>query len=105
MYDFRFYFNRKRQFCEVFLWEVHPTTFARWGGGRWGYYQPQDDNNIYGKIGEIHLISKRIRVDLVSHELTHVVFDWFGKRNIIITSRTEETFASILDEMIRSFYR
>ena len=31
---FRVYFNRRRQFVEVFFYDVHPNTFERWGGGQ-----------------------------------------------------------------------
>jgi len=37
--DFQIYLKRnKKQWVNVYLWDVHPTTFEGWGGGRWGYF-------------------------------------------------------------------
>ena len=104
-YYFRLYFNRRKQFAEVFLWEVHPNTFANWGGGRWGYWQPVQDRTKYGKFGELHFVKSRIRIDVIVHELDHLRTDYMWSIGETITRRNEEKYAKFLDELVRRFVR
>jgi hypothetical protein len=103
--DFRVFFNRNRQFFEVYLHDVHPNTFERRGGGRWGYFLCGDDPPRFGKFGEIHLVKSRVRPDTVSHELDHLRMKWLFQRWIIVTPRNEEKFCTFGDELTRKFWR
>ncbi len=104
-YDFRFYFNKKKQFCEVSLWEVHPNTFARWGAGRWGYFLATYDQPRAGKFGELHFVEKRLRYDTITHELFHLAIEWVWSGGDVITRKNEEKYASFFDEITRNFVR
>ena len=105
MDEFLIYFNKKRQHLKVYLWDVHPNTFQNWKAGRWGYFIAKWDNPRIGFFGEIHLVKSRVRVDLVVHELFHALTEWMWANREPISNRTEEFFASLLDEMTRGFYR
>jgi hypothetical protein len=104
-HDFTIYFSKRRQFCEVFLWNVHPTTFYDWGGGRWGYYHPVRDNDRNGKFGELHFVKGRLRFDTIVHELDHLRTDYMWSRGFTITRFNEERMAKFLDELTRKFLR
>ena len=104
--NFRVYFNNRRQWLEVVLHDVSPSTFKRWSGTPWGYYQAAAERkDRSGKFGEIHLVRERVRHDLAAHELFHVLADWLGCKNMQITSQNEERLAGLFDEMIRNFWR
>ncbi len=103
--NFRVYFNRRRQWLEVTLWDVHPTTFANWGAGRWGYFQAAWEHPKHGKFGEIHLVRSRVREDLIVHEMFHALCEWMYANRTTITNQTEERMAELLDSMVRGFYR
>lgn len=105
MYDFKVYFNRRRQFFEVYLHKVHSRTFYRWGGGRWGYWSNVRDNSRRGKFGEVHFVKSRLRFDTIVHELDHVRTDWMWSRGETITRKNEERYATFLDEITRRFIR
>lgn len=102
---FRVYFNRKTQWFEVFLEDVSPETFHRQGGGRWGYFLPTWERPRVGKFGEIHLVSSRVRPDVVAHELLHLWIAWLQAKGVIITSRNEEILVLLYDELIRHFWK
>jgi hypothetical protein len=102
---FRVFFNRKKQFFDVFIWNVHPNTFHTWKAGRWGYYLDNIEHPRRGKFGEIHLVKSRIRPDLVSHELDHLRMKWYFVKWIIITPNNEEKFCIFGDELTRRFWR
>jgi len=102
---FKIIFNKNRQFLDVYLWEVHPTTFSNWGAGRWGYFIPKWENSKVGFFGEIHLVKSRVREDLVVHELFHVMVEWMWANGITVTRSNEERMAEFLDELVRKFYR
>lgn len=105
MDEFLVYFNRKRQFIKIILWDVHPNTFANWRAGRWGYFIAKWDNPRIGEFGEIHLVKSRVRVDLVVHELFHAIVEWMWANREAISNRSEEKYASMLDELTRGFYK
>lgn len=104
--NFRVFFNKNRQFFGVYLWDVHPTTFKSWGGGRWGYFDLDTiEHPRRGRFGDIHLVKSRVRPDLVSHELDHLRLRWCFEKWIIITPNNEEWFATFGDELTRKFWR
>lgn len=103
--SFKAFFNKKRQFYEVYLWSVHPNTFDNWKGGRWGYFVYLAENPRLGKFGEIHLVESRVRVDSVSHELDHLRCAWIFKNGITLSTRNEEWFCKFGDELTRNFWR
>jgi hypothetical protein len=104
-YDFIFFFRGRKQFIEVYLWPVHPTTFANWGGGRWGYFHATYINPKAGKFGELHFVKSRLRFDVIVHELDHVRTAWMWANGETITRKNEERMASKLDELAGSFRR
>lgn len=105
MENFTIYFNRNKQWIDVFLHDVSHETFYRKGGGRWGYFNPTWENKRKGKFGEIHLVRSRVRDDLISHELLHAVFEWYFCKDMKITRKNEERVCEFQDELIRKFYR
>lgn len=103
--DFILKFNEKKQYVEVFLHEVHPNTFQRKKGGRWGYFLATWTNPKCGKFGEIHFVRSRLRLDVIVHELDHVRTEWMWENGFTITRRTEERMASFLDGLVWRFLR
>lgn len=103
--DFVLYLKSKRQWIEVYLWGVHPTTFARWDAGRWGYFLATWEKPRIGKFGELHFVENRLRHDTVVHELFHVLVETMWSNGETITRRNEEKYAKILDELDRKFLR
>jgi hypothetical protein len=105
-FGFRFYFNRRRQWCDVSIHDVSVDTFVRHNGTRWGYYQAESDRqNRRGKFGEIHIVLGRVTVDLVAHEIDHMRWDWIFSNGITPSPRNEERLVTLLDEMTRNFWR
>ena len=102
---FRIIFNKKKQWLDIYLWEVHPTTFQNWGGGKWGYFIAKWENPKQGFFGEVHLVKSRVREDLVTHELFHALVEWMWSNGITITRSNEERIVSLLDELVGKFYR
>lgn len=105
METFRFWFNRRHNWVTVYLHDVTPETFMRRGGGRWGYYVAHDGRGRLGKFGELHLVRRRIREDVVVHEIFHLLADWLRFRKVELNDRNEEKIAQWFDEMVRNFYK
>jgi hypothetical protein len=105
MDEFLVYFNKRKQWLRIVLWDVHPTTFDRWKAGRWGYFIAKWQYPEIGEFGEVHLVRSRVREDLVVHELFHALIEWMWANRKPISSGTEERFATILDTMTRNFYK
>lgn len=103
--DFKIYFNKKRQWVDVTLWEVHPSTFYRWKGGRWGYFLAAWDNPKDGKFGELHFVRSRLRMDTITHEVFHLLSEWMFANRDPLTPRNEERYAAWMDELTRKFIR
>ncbi len=102
--EFVVYFNGKKQWIEVTLWEVHPNTFERWGSGRWGYWQATWTNPKSGKFGEMHFVQSRIRFDTIAHEVFHAVMEW-AWANRSFTPYTEERLAEMTDRLCRGIVK
>lgn len=105
MKNFKIKFSKNKQWIDVTIWDVHPTTFDRWGGGRWAYFEPRWDNPREGILGELHLVESGIREDTVAHEMLHVVWERFVANDYKFIRQNEERFARYLDELVRKFYR
>jgi hypothetical protein len=103
--EFLIYFNKKKQWLKVTLWDVHPNTFDRWKAGRWGYFIAKWDNPRIGFFGELHLVKSRVREDLVAHELFHALVEWMWANREPISNHNEERYATMFDEMTRGFYK
>lgn len=108
--SFRVYFNRRLQWLNFFLESVTPQTFHRQGGGRWGYYLRTFQQPRRGEFGEIHHVESRAeREDSIVHELAHAWIDILrmrqGSDTVSITLDNEEKYISILDGLVRNFYR
>lgn len=105
METFLIFFNKKRQWITVTIWNVHPATFKNWGGGRWAYFESCWDNPKRGFFGELHLVKSGIREDTIAHELFHVLCEIMWSSRDAITSRNEERYASLLDELTGKFWK
>ncbi len=104
--DFTFYFGKKKcQWVDVWLWDVHPNTFARWKAGRWGYFEPTYENPRKGLFGQLHFVKGTIRFDTVHHEINHMWIEWFWAGGETVTRKNEERLNEILDKMSWSFRR
>lgn len=103
--EFLVYFNKRKQFLKIVLWDVHPNTFANWKAGRWGYFIAKWESPRIGFFGEIHLVKSRVREDVVAHELFHALMEWMWANRDAITSRNEERYATLMDELTRNFYK
>lgn len=104
-YDFKFYFNKNKQFCEVFLHDVSDETFKRQGGGRWGYFLPTWENYRLGKFGELHFVKGKLCFDTISHEIFHLHAEWVWSGGDVVTRKNEEKYATFFDELTRKFIR
>ena len=112
--SFRVFFNKRKQWFDVFLYDVSTETFKRRDGGRWAFFdrsdneQPLTGNFRIGKFGEFHAIdshTRQLRLDTVAHELEHLLFEWMRVKNIQITSKNEETLCQRNDELTRNFWK
>lgn len=106
--DFQFYFKydkrrKEVQWVNVYLWDVHPTTFERWGGGNWSYFNPLWTNPREGILGEWHMVKSRIRFDAIAHELFHLATELFWINGETVTRRNEERLAELFDRISRNF--
>lgn len=99
------FFNKNKQWLDIYLWDVHPTTFQNWGGGRWGYTEEKWNNSKSGLFAEVHFVKSRIREDLVVHELDHVRTAWMWANGFTITRSNEERMTVFLDQLVGKFYR
>lgn len=102
---FRFWFNRRKQWCDVYLDDVTPETFDRRKGGRWGWFRASWENPRLGLFGEIHFVASRIREDVIVHELDHLRAEWMFAKGRKYSRYTEERWALFLDALMRSFLR
>ena len=102
---FKVYFNKKRQFVDVYIHEMSHETFNRKGGGRWAYFQSAWENSKWGLFGELHFVESRVREDVVVHEMLHVLIEWMWSNGFTITRQNEERMCEFLDELVGKFYR
>lgn len=105
---FTFHFNKKKQYIDVYLWDVHPTTFANWKMGRWGCFNKKWESPSQGFFGELHFVDSKkrpLREDTIAHELLHAWLEWLWANRTAVTSRNEETLVALFDELTRNFYR
>lgn len=102
---FKIYFNKKKQWINIYLWDVHPNTFSNWKGGRWGYFIAEWKDNRYGHFGSVHFVKSRIRPSLVTHELDHVRTEWMLSAGFTIIRQNEERMTEFLDKLVDGFYR
>lgn len=103
--DFRVYFSNKRQWLNVYMHDVHPTTFYNWGAGRWAFFIAKWENPKIGLFGEVHFVKSRIREDTVAHELDHARTEYMYANGFTITRQNEERMAIFLDNLVGGFYR
>jgi hypothetical protein len=104
-HDFRFYFNKRRQWVNVFLHKVTPRTFEKHGGGRWGYFLATWEEPDRGEFGELHFVKRRLRFDLVYHEIRHLCIEHFRANKKRITVQNEEESVSFEDKIAHAFRR
>jgi hypothetical protein len=103
---FRFYFNHRRQWIDVYLHDVHPNTFERQDGGRWEYYLENAGRyKRKGLFGAMHFVASRVRVDVFDHCKMHLFGDIMRTKQIAWTVFNEEELCLLSDELTRSFWR
>lgn len=107
METFRFWFNRRRNFVTVHFDASTPKTLDRKGYGLWGYYLKEENRSRWGKFGELHFITRtgKLRDDVISHELFHLLADYLRYRSLELNEQNEERIVLIHDELTRSFWR
>ena len=103
--DFYLFFNKKRQWASVHLWDVHQNTFANWDSGRWGYWEATWSNPRSGLFGEFHFLKGRLRIDTISHELDHLRQEWIWANRLSWTGGSEEALIEMKDKLLGSFLR
>jgi hypothetical protein len=103
--DFIVFFNHRRQWFDVSMEFVTPETFQRHDGGRWAYFNPNHQHPRRGYFGDIHFVASRVRADVVSHELLHLLFEWINCKNGGLSSRNEEKWCLQYDELVRHFWK
>lgn len=103
--NFKIYFSNKRQWINIFMHDVHPTTFANWGAGRWAFFVAKWTNPKLGLFGEIHFVKSRIREATVVHELDHARTEYMYANGFTITRQNEERMAIFIDSLVDGFYR
>jgi hypothetical protein len=103
--DFQLFFNNKRQWVNVHFWDVHPSTFKAWGGGRWGYYIGEDERKKIGLFGHLHFVKSRVREDVFDHEKMHLLGDILRDKNKTWSVNNEERICSLSDFLTRQFWR
>lgn len=105
MDKFSFYFDKgKLLWIDVYLYDVHPNTFASWRAGRWAYWQPEDPCRS-GLFGSLHFIRSRLRLDTISHELDHVRQEWLWANRSAWTGKNEEAIVEVKDRLLWRFLR
>ena len=103
---FTVHFNKRKSFFIVHLHDVHPDTFARKKGGRWGYFLQADGAGSVGYFGDVHFVASRLRQSLISHELEHLRAAWYWEvLGETLTRKNEERFIAFLDVLTDNFYR
>lgn len=102
---FLLYFNRRRQFAKVYLWDAHPVTFYNWNETRWGYFLPTWKFIRSGEFGELHFVTSRLRVDTIYHELDHLRREWIWCARNEWTGRQEESLVCFMDKLYYEFIR
>lgn len=110
--DFRVFFNRNKQYFDVFLWDVHPNTFARWDAGRWAYVDFEtQEHHRKGRFADLHIVKRRFRPDSIRHEIDHLVINWmYGAdktrdRQAVINPYNEEWFCEFGDKLSRKIWK
>jgi hypothetical protein len=101
--SFRVYFNNKKSWVDVYLYDVHPDTFAGWGAGRWAYWQEEGCKT--GLFGTLHFIKNRLRIDTVTHEISHLRQAWLRANLNAWTGRNEESVIEFGDRLLWGFLR
>ena len=103
--SFRLYFNNKKSWTDVYLWSVHPNTFANWDAGRWGYWTKCEPDQKTGLFGELHFVKSRLRIDTIEHELNHLRQAWLRANLNAWTGRNEESVIEFGDRLLWGFLR
>ena len=103
--DFKVLFNNNRQWLNIFVHDVHPTTFSRWKAGRWGYFLATYEKHRVGEFGEVHFVKKRLRYDTIAHETFHVYTEWMWANGMTLNRKNEEAGARFQDEIVRKIIK
>ena len=99
---FRVYFNKRRQWFDVFIADNSRQFMIR--EKCYAYYQQsRPRRSRKGLFGEVHF--SRTGSGLVAHELLHLLIDWLRVRNVTITVKNEEKIVLMFGEMVRNFWR
>lgn len=103
---FKLFWNRRKQWVAVYLWDVHPDTFESWDAGRWAYYLANSYRcKTTGLFGDLHFVASRVRADVVAHELIHLLCDYLRNKDTAINVYNEERIAGLFDSWTRQFWK
>lgn len=104
---FRVKFNESKQWVDVYIADS-PAKFIDRNDCH-AYYMPADGRKAYtGLFGVIHLSKMDDTpegVELMTHELDHLMADWMRSRRMTLNVRNEERIATMKGELSRIFWR
>lgn len=103
---FRVYFNERKQWVDVYVADS-PAKFINKNDCH-AYYLPNTERKAYrGLFGFIHLSmmdDSPSGVELMAHEIEHLMADWRKSRRIIPSDRNEERLATLRGQIERAFW-
>jgi hypothetical protein len=105
--DFRVHFNGGKQWVDVFISDS-PAKFIRRNECHAYYIANTNRKRYYGLFGFVHLKkmdSSPESVELMAHELDHLLADWRESRRIVPTPRNEERLATLRGQIEKTFWR
>ena len=102
---FDLFFNSRRQWVRVTIWEVARDFYAKFGDCIGIYWGNEDRKPKVGEFGQIHLLQSKLDDELASHELLHFLIDLVRTRNGQITPRNEEKIVSEYGQMVKQFWK
>lgn len=86
-------FNRGKQFVEIFLGEDLES---------YGTFRAMWKNPREGRFGIVTFDSRYLTYDTIAHEVFHIVVEYIVANRSNITSRNEERYATLFDEIFRN---
>ena len=105
---FRVYFNEKEHWVDVYVAES-PAKFKR-KEKCYAYYIGADNRRqrrgLFGKIHLSQLDDSPLSIELMTHEIQHLFFDWWlCRKGNQMSTQNEERIAKMVGEFSRAFWR
>jgi len=104
---FRVFFNERKQWVDVFIADS-PARFKRRNDCHAYYLGAQCRKQRRGLFGFIHLSQMDdtpLSIELMAHEIQHMIFDWWlCRKGNYLTAQNEEFIATITGQFSRAFW-